>query len=128
MFSERKQPSNFREEFQERLLKYSLKIVNYCRELENDRILRPISQQLIRSATSIGANIVEAGGASSAKDYLHYFEISLKSANETKYWLLLAKEVEKKSCSAEKDIYLETEELTRIIASSILTMKGKRKY
>lgn len=88
--------------------------------------IRIIADQLIRSTTSIGANIVEAKSSSSKREFLNYFQISLKSANETKYWLaLLDKLLPDKS--TEINLYLsEVNEISKIIGSSILTMKGKR--
>ena len=62
------------------------------RSFPSERIYWIISDQLLRSATSIGANIIEAKAASSKKDFIRFYEISLKSANETKYWLCLLRD------------------------------------
>ena len=81
--------------------------------------------QLIEAATSIGANIVEAKSSSSKKEFIKYYEIALKSANETKYWLCLFRDALK--CDKEKTYVLmrEADELSKMLASSLLTMKGK---
>ena len=79
--------SNLKNEFRERCYRYSLSVINLIKELPEKRVYWTLSDQLLRSATSIGANIVEAKSASSKRDYIKYYEISLKSANETKYWL-----------------------------------------
>ncbi|MBL7209654.1 MAG: four helix bundle protein, partial [Dehalococcoidia bacterium] len=73
---------------------------------------------LLRSATSIGANVVEAQGAGSRKDYTNFFTHALKSANETKFWLGLLRD----SGKAEREVT----ELVNILATSILTLKGKK--
>lgn len=87
-----------------------------------------IADQLIRCVTSIGANVVEAKSSSSRKDYIKFFEIALKSSNETKYWYFLIKEaVEDIELKQEAGVLLkEADEISRIIGSSVLTLKGKR--
>jgi four helix bundle protein len=115
----------FKREFIYRLVRFSIRTIKLCEELKQRKFFYSITDQLIRSATSIGANVVEAKAASSKRDYLKYFEIALKSANETKYWLLLVREVDKKDRDIVKDLMKETEEISNIIAKGILTMKGK---
>lgn len=78
------------------------------------------------SVTSIGANVVEAKGSSSKREFLKFFEISLKSSQESKYWLAMLKELlpDRKE---KIDVFIkENDEITKILSSSILTMKGKR--
>jgi len=88
----------FKKEFIGRLIRFSLSIIDLSETLKKDRKFWVIIDQLIRSATSIGANVVEAKSSSSRRDYIKFFEIALKSANETKYWLILVRElVEDKS-------------------------------
>jgi four helix bundle protein len=114
----------YKEEFAERLIQFPLKSVRFCAEIRNDRLLVPLADQLIRSSTSIGANVMEGRGSASTKDYARFFEIALKSANETKYWLILLKEL---VVSHEVEGLLqEVDEIARIIAASLLTMRGKR--
>jgi len=60
--------------------------------LTEKRVYWTVTDQLIRSATSIGANIIEGKSASSKKDFIRYYEIAFKSANETKYWLGLLRD------------------------------------
>lgn len=104
----------------------SLKIIKFLESLSNKQSLRIINDQLIRSVTSIGANIVEAKSSASKREFLNYFQIALKSANETKYWLALLKEL-----SVEDDeiryFINETTEIAKIIGSSVLTLKDKTK-
>ncbi len=87
-----------------------------------------IIDQLIRSATSIGANVVEVKSSSSKKDYIHYFEIALKSANETKYWLILVRELIPQFKEETNQILKEVNEIANILAAGIITMKGKRSF
>ena len=90
------------------------------------RILWSLVDQLIRSATSIGANVVEAKASSSKKDYIHFFEIALKSANETIYWLIIFKNVAPDFKDEIECLYKEVNEISKILASSILTMKKRK--
>ncbi|MBI3337096.1 MAG: four helix bundle protein [Candidatus Staskawiczbacteria bacterium] len=118
--------SKFKMEFNRRLINFSLEIIKLCNEIRKDRNLWAIADQLIRSANSIGANITEAKASSSKLDYLKFFQITLKSANETKYWLVLVIE----SCpnlkyNSEK-LLKEADEIARIIGAGVLTMKGKK--
>jgi four helix bundle protein len=104
----------------------SINIIKFLEKLEQERAIRIISDQLIRSVTSVGANIVEAKASSSKKEFLNYFQISLKSANEAKYWLAMLKELLPNQ-KTELDVFInELEEISKIIGTSILTMKGKR--
>jgi len=121
------QKSNIKNEFRERCYNYSIAVIKLTKDLPEKRIYWTVSGQLIRSATSIGANIIEAKSASSKKDYIKYFEIALKSANETKYWLGLLRDglgVDKGEISK---LMKETTELAKILVASLLTMKGKNK-
>ena len=64
---------------------FSKSVIEFIKEIKYDRIYFSIFDQLLRSATSIGANLVEGTASVSTKDYLNYHAIALKSANETKY-------------------------------------------
>jgi len=116
----------FKKEFIKRLIQFSIEIINFCQRLRKNRNLSPIADQLIRSATSIGANVIEAKSSSSRRDYIHFFEISLKSSNETKYWLLLIRETHSIHRVKAQKLLNEASEIAKIIGSSVLTLKGKK--
>ena len=120
--------SNLKNEFRERCYRYSLSVINLIKELPEKRVYWTLSDQLLRSATSIGANIVEAKSASSKRDYIKYYEISLKSANETKYWLGLLRDGLDIDASIINKLLKETGEISNIIASSLLTMKIRNRF
>ena len=120
------QNSKFKIEFNKRLIAFSLEIIKLCREIRRDRNLWVIADQLIRSATSIGANVIEAKASSSKLDYLKFFQIALKSANETKYWLILARESLPSLKNQTAMLLREAGEIAKIIGAGVLTMKGKR--
>jgi len=116
----------FKEDFVKRLIRFSIKILKFCEKMRVKRILWSIIDQLIRSATSIGANVVEAKSSSSRKDYLRFFEIALKSANETKYWLILIRETMPEFKVETELILKEADEISKVIGASVLTLKGKK--
>lgn len=117
-----------KEEFKRRIKTYVIRLIAFLSKLPREPIFREILSQLIRSGTSIGANYHEATAASSKKDFQNYFHHSLKSANETKFWLdiLIDTRLVPDPLQTEANWLLqETVELANIFASSILTMKGK---
>ena len=72
---------------------FAIAIINYCETLEQNRKF-VISHQLLKSGTSIGANINEAQNCESRADFIHKFKIAAKEAEETKYWLLLCQQAD----------------------------------
>lgn len=119
--------TNFKQEFKKRCFNFSLSILKTCELLREKRINWPIVDQLVRSATSIGANIVEGGNSTSKKEFVNYFQIALKSASETLYWLALLREVNK---DCEKQISLlikECTEIKKLISTIILNTKSNSK-
>ena len=85
-----------------------------------------ITDQLIRSACSIGANLVEAKGSSSRKEFKKFFEISLKSANETTYWLCLLRDSGLSKKEEINSLLREVDEITKMIGSAVIKLKGPR--
>jgi four helix bundle protein len=116
----------FKKEFNRRVIRFSLQVLKFCEKMKGKRMFWPIIDQLVRSATSIGANVIEAKSSSSKRDYLRFFEIALKSANETKYWLILVKESQPEFKLEAEQLLKEVDEISRIIGASILTLKGKK--
>ena len=105
---------------------YALEIIKFLNSLPNDYISQTMGKQLLRSATSIGANIVEAQSSCSKKGFTNFYSYSLKSANESKFWINLLKDSGKASIEKIGFLAQETDELSNILASCILTLKGKR--
>ena len=120
------QAQSLKREVRYRAFYLAIDIIKFLESLEYKRSIKIISDQMIRCTTSIGANIVEAKSSSSKKEFLNYFQIALKSANEAKYWLAMLQELLPKK-KQEIEIFLkETDEISKIIGTSVLTMKGKR--
>ena len=93
-------------------------------DIQINRIQYSLPDQLLRSATLIGANIIEAKSGSSKKDFIRFYTIVLKSANETKYWLCLIRDtmstINKETVM---ELLKEANEISRIIARSIISLK-----
>ena len=110
----------------DRAFRYSIKIIEFIDTLPKDTSSHVISKQLLRSATSIGANIIEAQASSSKRDFTKFLIYSLKSANESLYWLGLLKDAKKINNAQLEYLLSETQELANILGSSVLTLKGKK--
>jgi len=102
---------------------FALEIIKYIENLPKDYICSTIGKQLLRSATSIGANIVEAKSSSSRKDFVNYFTHALKSANETKFWLDLLKDTGRSEFSEINQLIDKVISISNILGRSIITMK-----
>lgn len=118
---------NSKTEFKIRVYRYTIDSLKFLSTIPENRTNKIILSQLIRSLTSIGANIIEAKASNSKRDFARYFDIALKSANETKYWLCLLRDLnESRFNSKLEEILQETIEIANILASSLLTMRNKK--
>ncbi len=117
--------NKFGQELINRAFNFARKIIKLTDKFSNKRSAWVISDQLLRASTSIGANIIEAQAASSKKDFINFLNHALKSANETKFWLALTKDVSSESIEDIEVLLKETNELANILGSSITTLKNK---
>lgn len=103
---------------------FSIKIVRLYKELnnENESVL---ARQVLRSGTSIGANVSEALNGQSKRDFVAKLYISLKETNETLYWLRLLEATDYLSKDRFEELNALCEELRKIISSIILTTKQR---
>lgn len=118
---------DFKKRLIQRAFAFARLVLGLVDKFPNKRSGWAISDQLLRSATSIGANIIEAQAASSKKDFINFLNHALKSANETKFWLALARDLDKELIPEINDLLKEVDELAKILGSSISTLKGKNK-
>lgn len=103
-------------------INFSLHIIEYVETLEKERKF-VIANQLLKSGTSIGANIHEAQNAESKNDFIHKFKIAAKEIEETKYWLVLCKEA--KNYPDCNKLIEDVGEIDRIVTRIIATSKTK---
>ena len=100
-------------------------IIFLCRKLKQNGVEGTLINQLLRSGTSVGANIHEAQYAQGKKDFVSKFEIALKECNESTYWLDLLYETDSIT-TAEFDVFQKRcVELRRMLVSSVTTLKNK---
>ncbi len=102
---------------------FSKEVILFIRECKYETVYRSLFDQLVRSATSIGANVVEGKSGSSKKDWKNFYVIALKSANETKYWLCLIKETLEVPKEKIEVLIKEADEISKIIASIIINSR-----
>ncbi len=101
----------------ERTAQFGESVIRSCRELRADPVSAPIIRQLVRAATSIGANYVEADEAGSRKEFKYRISVCKREAKETQHWLrmLVAAEPAHRDKSAE--LWKEAQELLLILSS-----------
>jgi len=118
--------AKFKSEFKSRLYKLILRLIKFIDKLPKDMTSGIIGKQLVRSGTSVLANYIEGQSASSKKDFTNFFHYSLKSANESKVWVALLRDTQKANKKEADEMLKELDEVSKIFASSLLTLKGKK--
>lgn len=103
-------------DLEERRAKFGEDILKFLKTIKTDHITKPLISQLVRSATSIGANYMEANQASSKKDFYNKIRISQKESNETKHWIRMLATVVGEHKEQLKIFWKEAHELTLIFA------------
>ena len=104
-------------------LEFAIRIVNLYKYLCKEQNEFVLSKQLLRSGTSIGANVREAEHAQSKADFLNKSNIALKEANETCYWLELLHETGYITTAMYDSIFADCEEILKILISIVKTSK-----
>lgn len=118
----------FKSDLRKRCYQFSLDVIDLTDKLPNKRSAWVITDQLIRSATSIGANLIEARASSSRLEFKKFYEISLKSANETIYWLNLLLDAKLADPIDVNRLLNEATELANMLASGVIKLKNKQNY
>ncbi|MBI4080863.1 MAG: four helix bundle protein [Candidatus Levybacteria bacterium] len=112
------------EEIRPRVFKFALRIINLCRSLSKEEVNKILIRQIIRSATSIGANLEEAAGARTRAEFINSTNIARREARETHYWLKIIYEVNDiKIKRRMEEVLVESNEIVSILTS---TMKKLR--
>ena len=103
-------------DLEERCAKFGEEVINFCKTIKISEFTKSLINQLIRSATSVGANYMEANQASSKKDFQNKIRISQKEANESKHWLRMISTADEKHKEKCRQLWKEAHELTLIFA------------
>ena len=112
----------------ERTFDFAVRIVKLADTLaRRSRIGEKLALQVIKSGTSIGANIEEAQAAESKPDFIHKYRISLKEARETKYWLRLTVAANLVAARSVSGLRKEADEISRVVAQIIINTRKNYK-
>lgn len=122
----RKLNSKLKTNVKARAFVLSLNTIDLCNDLPNKKAVWVITDQLLRSSMSIGANITEAKAASSRLDFKKFYEIALKSSHESIYWLSLLKMSKLSSADKIDPLINEVDEISRMLGKSVITLKTKK--
>jgi len=114
-------------DLEERTAKFGEDIIEFCKSIRQDAITKPIISQLIRSATSIGANYMEANAASSKRDFRNKIYICKKESQETKHWLRMVAKVVSERKEEIKELWKECQELTMIFQRITTSLEEKKR-
>ncbi len=112
-------------DLEERTAKFGENIIRFCKKLKQDSISIPIINQLVRSTTSIGANYMEANGASSRKDFGNKTFICKKESQETKHWLRMMAVCFPNNKGEIRLLWKEAQELTLIFNKITSSIRNK---
>lgn len=115
---------NKKYDLEERTAKLGEEIIIICRKIKSDNINNSIINQLIRSATSVGANYMEANGASSKKDFINKIFICKKECQETKHWLRMLSTATPTIAEELRRHWKEAQELTLIFQKITSTSRN----
>ena len=103
---------------------FSKEVVLFVKKCKYRSVFSSLFDQLVRSTTSIGANVVESKAGSSRKDWRNFFLIALKSANEAKYWLCLIRDtIDDIDKTAVESLIKEADEIAKIIARIVISSR-----
>ena len=103
--------------------RFAVRVVRLCKHLRESKKEYILSKQLLRSGTSIGANVVEAQQAQSRADFISKLSIALKEAVETNYWLRLLKEADYLTDTEFSSIHADCKELEKLLTAIVKTSK-----
>ena len=101
-----------------------MRIIKLYLHLRKEKVEHELLLQLLKSGTSIGANVKEAIGAQSKSDFIHKISIAYKESRETSYWLRLFKDAEIMELKLSTSFLSVSEELKKILSSIVKTSKG----
>jgi four helix bundle protein len=109
--------SNHRHDLAERTARYGESVIGFVRRLKSDAVAAPLIRQLVRSATSVGANYCEADEAGSRKEFRYRIGLCRREARETQYWLRMLAAAAPGRKDEARLLWKEANELTRIFAT-----------
>lgn len=115
------------EDIRTRTFRFALQIVSIAEKLPSTAAAGIIGKQLIRSGTSVGANVEEASAAYSKTDFIYRMNVALREARETLYWLRLLEASRILETSTTVAAIREADEICRILGAIVSSARGKRR-
>lgn len=106
---------------------FAVDIINLCSDIKDNKKGNVLINQLLRSGTSIGANIHEGNYASSRADFINKFQIALKECYETDYWLSIFKDSQIITDTEYSEMFAKCSKLRKMLIASITTAKNNSK-
>jgi len=105
---------------------FSLAIIKLVKDFPSSRVYSIFTDQLLRAATSVGANLIEARSSNSKRDFARFYQIALKSSSETEYWLCLLRDGKLADETNLSNLIIEIDEISKMIGASLLTLRKPR--
>ena len=115
-----------KKKIKERTYEFGIEIIDISNKLPKNTAGYILGRQLLRSGTSIGANVEEATGAFSKDDFIFKINIALKEARETNYWLRLIKDSKMLRVTEMEEVLNEAENIKNILSAIVKTSKERR--
>ena len=113
------------QDIRDRTFAFACRVARLCLDVGTRPGFRSVVEQLLKSGTSIGANLEEAKAGSSKRDFVHYVEISLREAREAWYWLRIYRELELGDPATIRDLVGEADAIVRILTSIVISTKRR---
>lgn len=113
-------------DIRERTFEFALITIGLCRQIPKDEVNRILINQVLRSSTSIGANLEEAQGANTRPEFTNCTNIAKKEARETNYWLRMIAEANPAFKKRMEDIIAESEEISKILTASVKKLRDRK--
>lgn len=114
---------NYDNDIRVRTKKFAVRIIKLTQELKKYNVDYPLTRQILRSGTSVGANVREAKASSTKKELIRFYEIALRSANETDYWMDVIEEGYELNNGLMKNDKNELIEISKVLGSIIINLK-----
>jgi four helix bundle protein len=114
----------YKKDIKEWTLDFAVKMVKYSNELKRNKIDLDLISQVRRSGTSVGANVREAKASSSRKELTRFYEIALRSANETDYWIDVINKGYDYNSKTQDSIQVELSQLEKMLGKIIVNLKA----
>lgn len=112
-------------QIEDKSFRFAVRIVKLCKHMQESKHEYVLSKQLLRSGTSIGANVAESQQAQSRADFISKLSIALKEASETSYWLRLMNATDILSEKEYQSIFSDCKELEKLLTAIIISSKDQ---